>query len=105
MQEEINNKPEWATHYIINEIDNTAWFSTGEQEYTDCEGFVFYARKIILINISCCHQGLIDKGYTLSSGLTALDISLGTFRRMEKESHLNHGDLKVWIDELENKNV
>lgn len=45
------------------------------------------------------------KGYTLTEGLKALGISLATYRRYAKEDHGKHENLKVWISELENKNV
>lgn len=44
------------------------------------------------------------KGYNLTEANKALGISLATFRRYEKESHLHHDDLIKWIDELPNKN-
>ena len=46
-----------------------------------------------------------SKGYTLNQGVKALGLSISTFRRYEKESHLHHNDLIKWIDELPNKNI
>jgi transcriptional regulator with XRE-family HTH domain len=44
------------------------------------------------------------KGYTLAEGVKALGLSLSTHRKYEKESHPQHANLVLWIDELENKN-
>lgn len=43
------------------------------------------------------------KGYTLRQGLKALGISLSTYRKYEKLDHKSHGDLAIWINELEQK--
>lgn len=48
-------------------------------------------------------QKIKAKGYTLAQGVKALGMSMSTFRKYEKTDHKQHGDLIIWIDELEDK--
>lgn len=43
------------------------------------------------------------KGYKLNELIKVIGISLSTYRKYEKESHPQHANLVLWIDELENK--